>query len=330
MVTRYERSWQFDFDRAPSDNSTNTLLSKSALWYWKAFLKGEEGGTGLGLWTVEGSSDGATGSLDATDRWGGTFTPANIVRAAPGNQHSWITLKSPNAMGPVYLTLDYSGAADNQITIVFGESAPAGGTVNDRPTHSDEWVYTDEQFNDGTTGAHLFHGLLTVTGDFIFLQSKTNSGRFNLGFLSQRLADTRTTDSYITPSFFEFNALGVMSRFSLNGTTNKWKGRNHDGTALVEPEPMHGATDSTTALTIDTNRIPFEDMQADAIDGKYDDLPMYLYVQDTSQKSLRGRLSDLRWCPSVLADASAEPATGTVRSMIAGNIWIPADVVPTL
>ena len=327
MVTKYERSWQFDFDRAPSDNSTNLLLSKSALWYWKAFLAGEQGGAGLSLWTVTDASDAVTAA--SSDLWTSSFDASKIVRAAPGVNHSWVVLQGPNALD-LYLTLDYSTGNDYEVDIVFSKAAPTGGTVTNRPTATDEWVYSAAALNNGSNSAYLFHGSLSATGDFLFLHSRTGTARFSLAFMSHRLSDIRPTDVYPAHSFFVHDdANSVLRRTQLNGAGGTWKGRNFDGTAVVESSPPHPATDSTGSNP-DSTTVVFEDMGVDATDSKYSDWPMYMYAKTASHKSVRGRLADYRWAPSVLIDGDAEPSSGPIRSMVVGDVWVPADAQPTL
>jgi hypothetical protein len=322
MSTVYERTWQFDINRAPSDGSTNLLLSKSQLWYWKAFLVGDQGGAGIGLWTVLGSSDGATGALDATDRWGAVFDGSKIVRATAGVAHSWITLKSTDALGPYYLTIDWVGTADNKTDLVFSKVAPTGGSVTNRPTATDEWTYVDQQFNNGTSGSVFLHGLMTVTGDVLLLHSLTGSSLFSFVLLFQRLSDTKSVDNYRAFSHVDYDVAGIFSRAGLNNTAGLWKGRNFAGSAAVDPRVPH--------YTIGAATVVMDDMSIDATDAKYDDLPMYLYVPDASQKSLRGRLADLRWCPSSLTHGTVDPAVGSPEAMVVGEVWVPSDTSPTL
>lgn len=332
MVTRYERSWQFDINRAPSDNSTNLLLSKSTLWHWKALIQGEEGGATNALWTTLGTSDGVTSSLDTNDRWLSTFDETKIIRAPAGTAHSWYTGKSPAAMGPFYFTLDYSTPNDNEVTIAISKAAPTGGSITARPTAPDEWVYTDQKINDGTAEAHTFHSMLSSRGDFIFLLSKNTRARFSYSWVMQRVGDFLAPDTFPVHTYIEFAPGGVMKRQALNAQTGFWKGRDSVGGSIVEAEPTHPATTGTGIVQADANIIVFEDMiEEDATDNAFADFPIWLYTQEFGNKSIRGRLVDIVWTSTGPADGAVEPTSGSPpRSMVVGDVWVPTDTIPIL
>lgn len=99
------------------------------------------------VWTCLGSSDGATGGLDGTDRWGSTFNGSKIVFASHGTNHSWIALQ--NTTFGMQLVIDCIAAETNILISMCRIAQPLsgglGGTVSQRPyvlTDEINWGYT--------------------------------------------------------------------------------------------------------------------------------------------------------------------------------------------
>jgi hypothetical protein len=88
VPTTFEKTWQFDLNRAAADNTTALGLIKSFYWWWKEFLQGHMVdpiagvAPSAGMWTVLGSSDSVTGALDGVDRWqtSGAYDGTKLVR----------------------------------------------------------------------------------------------------------------------------------------------------------------------------------------------------------------------------------------------------------
>lgn len=158
------------------DRSTSSLIAKSVVWSLKAHLMNQIATGSLGptardpasVWTCLGSSDGATGGLDGTDRWGSTFNASKIVSANHGVAHSWIALQ--NAALGVQFVIDCQNA---DTTILFSLcrnaqplSGGLGGTVSQRP-----YVLTEET-NFGYTNTATGNWISTWQADTVTLQNQ--------------------------------------------------------------------------------------------------------------------------------------------------------------
>lgn len=325
-----EKTWQTDLNRAPSDNTTVLGLSRSWLWYVKAFLKGEVGGATAGLWTCVGSSDSVTAGMDGTDRWGATYDGTKIVRASGAVAHSWIVLRSPNFTAgaitatPFYMTIDYSGTLDYQTVFVFSKAAPTGGTITARPTATDEWVHTatQGQVNDNTTAAFKFNGWLATDGNFALGAAKTTSGIMYVAQIFQVLSNANANDLYPASSFANYLASGTGG---FQQSTNIWRGRTADGSvtyaggSMAVPRGVSGA-DPVAGMSFATGDVTI---------GKYLRLPTWLYVTDSGLQSVRGRFVDLVESGPALTvnQGYVEPASGAPVSQILGYLWFPVNGV---
>lgn len=327
MPTTFEKTWQTALNVTPSDNATVLGLSRSYLWFVKAFLKGEVGGATAGLWTCVGSSDSATAALDGTDRWGATYDGTKIVRASGAVAHSWIVLRSPNFTAggitgvPFHMTIDYSGTLDYQTVFAFSKAAPTGGTITARPTATDEWVHTvaQGQVNDNTALPYKFNGWLAADGCFACGAAKTTTNLMYVGQMFHALSNPNANDMYPACSYVNYTVSGVGA--FVFGTT--LRGRIADGTSAFasgnQAYPRATSADPT-GMAIATG---------DATITKYLRLPTWLYVSDPIAQSVRGRFADI-----VVAAPSAtgnqgyvEPATGAPVSQILGNFWFPVNGV---
>jgi len=334
-MTTFEQTWQIDPNRSPANESTHALQSRSIMWWIKAFLKGEQGGATQGLWTCAGSSDAATAGMDGVDRWTASFDSTKIVRATPGNAHSWIVLQSPAGLGggPWYMCIDYSATVEYQTSVFFSKTAFTGGSTTARPTSTTEWAAppggtTPSQFIITSLQGVRMNGLLSTSGDFhIRFSRQSGSGFMNFAFSFIALTNTKSTDAHNGWSLWQFldGSPGVCSRPAWSTSSGwPWRGRNKDNTVTVDASiiaPHIGATHA------------FADISGtDGTDNLYGDFPMYLQVVTAAQKSQRGRIRDLMWAPDN-APNQVEPPTGPpYQSVILGAVWHPwpASVTPAL
>lgn len=133
-----------------ANTATNALQTQFAAWSLKQHLIDAHTSDGTlygsrapnSVWTVVGSSDGATAGMDGVDRWTTTFTASKLVRAATGSAHSWIVLQ--NSTSGIQVCIDLNGTNSGQCAITYTRSAfPfTGGSITTRPTAAanNEWM----------------------------------------------------------------------------------------------------------------------------------------------------------------------------------------------
>lgn len=326
MPTTFEKTWQTALNVTPSDNATVLGLSRSYLWFVKAFLKGEVGGATAGLWTCVGSSDSVTAGMDGTDRWGATYDGTKIVRASGAVAHSWIVLRSPNFTAggitavPFHVTIDYSGTLDYQAVFVFSKAAPTGGTITARPTATDEWVHTaaQGQVNDATALPYKFNGWLATDGNFACGAAKTTSTMMYVGQMFHVLSNANANDLYPACSLLFYSVSGTGAF----GTSSALRGRSADGTVsfVAGNHAYPRGVNDPISMAIATGDVTI---------SKYLRLPTWLYVNDVGAQSMRGRFADIVIAaPSAAANQGyVEPATGAPVSQILGSLWFPVNGV---
>lgn len=322
MATTFEKTWQTALNVAPSDNATVLGLSRSYLWFVKAFLKGETGGATTGLWTCVGSSDSVTAGMDNSDRWGATYDGTKIVRASGAVAHSWIVLKSPNFTAggitavPFYMIIQYNGTLDYQAIFVFSKAAPTGGSITARPTATDEWVHSagQGQVNDNTTGAHKFNGWLATDGNFAFGAAKTTTGIMQVGQLFHVLSNANSVDLYPACSLVFYSATGA---FLVSGVI---RGRTADGTVTFSAGNHAYPRGSSDTVAMSTTT-------GDVTVGRYHRLITWLFVADAAVPSIRGRFADIVVAAPSAASVQGyvEPGTGAPAAAILGNLWFPVN-----
>lgn len=332
-----ELTWASDVNRTVADQSTGQRLGQWELWYIVESLKGSIGGFTSGLWTTYYSCNGTTAGTanDGVDRWGTTFTAANLVRvAAAGSAHSWFVLKSPSDLGPVYLIVDYVGGNDSTAAFYFSKSAPTGGSTTARPTATDEWSYTGQIFTDNSiANTHRVNMHLSSRGDFWFGPTRGGLANFYAVFSCFKLQETATAD--LNPAFTIFvdannissttGLVGIPSPDStatVGGNANtRNRARNFDGSALptwflAVPASAWGATVSSTVLLTGNSSA------ANASDGTYNDFPCYVFgVNPHAEK--KGRVPDVLWASATPAIGSTRPASTPYEYVKVGQMWWP-------
>jgi hypothetical protein len=339
-MTTFELTWQESRNNAYVPSSS-TDLGQYVAWFLKEAMIAAAGvtykdyasaniGSPSGGWTVQGSSDGTTGAMDAADRWTTTYTPAKIVyAAADGSAHSWIVLKSP---WNLYVLIScYGSTQGHQIHIGASLTAYSGGSNTTDPTTSNEMKIASggtQKNANSQTNTHL-HAWLATNGEFMFAASRDGSGFANLMIQFRQLTETHTGDSSNAWMYFEFNdSTGVCFLTATAGTMNTaagaspgtgWQGRSATPatSAVCACAPTLAMSGGGTSVL---NDMP----AADPIDSKEQDFPLKLYVTTASHKSVRGRLPDVCWSPPAAGSNKVEPSGGgPYASVLIGNLWFP-------
>jgi hypothetical protein len=348
--------------------ATNLLISQEHIWFWKALLTGEAGTggyAGSGKWAVIWSSDGVTAGMDGVDRLRGTpytgqfsdpGTAAKFVRAAAGSPHSGITLKSPDALGPYYLTLDYVTAADNRIAVIYSKNAPTGGSITARPTATDEWVHTsfvpgqvDEvRLNDGSAAVCHVNGAVSSLGDFILFAARQGSLYAQSAFWAIMPADAQPEDTYKLVTLAVYNNDGVSDRGvcrmsnpnmlpqeQLNDSSGSLSTcmltRRTDIAGKAAVRSYDYGTIATTGTTGNRLEATSGVQAADSIANRRRRLPLFLQAYNITPTywASKGRLPDIYWA---MTDTQGQvaPDPGTVEHVQIGNTWLPMPEAPSL
>jgi hypothetical protein len=309
------------------DNSTSTLLAKSILWLIKAILKdevitgtlGAEGAMPAGAkWTCEGSSDSSTANMAGTDLWTATFDGTKIVRASGAVAHSWIVLKSPVALGPYYLCIDWNAANDQTVTIMGSKNAFTGGTITARPTATKEWTVLSGTFCENVTTAHRAHKAMDGNGNFFIETSKNGAGLFNMAFFGLTVSNTVSGEQSPFFTAFQFTT-GARGAGRVQGMAVTGRSGDDSGTM----------TGSFGDLTFSGTTFGGT-MQANVLNGAFDTLPVFVgSTGPTLKHGVRGTVPDVEIAGIATVGAS-DPTTGTQERMLLGDLLVPCSVVPSL
>lgn len=343
-----EKTWQFalmmDFPVTGAKDATAYYM-----WFLKTALTGgvpmkDQSGSDVadpqGKWTVLGSSDGVSAAMDGVDRWGATFDTTKIIHnSSSGGARSWLCLKSPDALGPYYMILDYCGGLGvHSINAVFGKTAPTGGTlVTARPTFADEWTasYTGNgtgtcQVVQNAAQSRRAHLMLCTDGTFHYFTNVVAVARMESALLFVEVKDTHPTDVYKCLSYFEFDASSCTCRHTqglAKYSAPCWYGRCHNGNTVSGGCSYAGIVpadfNSTTGQNILDGAVGNGMNSADAADGSWPDFPLYVHSTNSSYRTVKGRVPDIRLCSNAIAQGTTEPLTGSPQAIVLGNAWWP-------
>lgn len=328
------RTWYTDAGIAIANSSTAALAYHSLIWTFKALLKGTLGAGVNGLWTIEGSSNASAAALDGADRWLDTFTDSAIVAAAAGTAHSWIVLKSPNAMGPVYLCMDLNAAAaSGQVTFVPAWSAFTGGTTLNRPTSTTESVPATLVLYDMAAASNgKVSKVVDADGNFWLLWNKFGTGNISTLIGFQTLIDTRAGDTrktwFFQSALHEVGAFGKGALNAISGASNSpfWgnycSGRSYTGTAAITNTAtwQNWEVGGSQNYGVQTGR-------NNSIDGAVDLLPLWLVENSAGSGGIRGRVPDCSISNSGLPVGTQLPAGAPPERMLVGTVYIPFTAV---
>lgn len=341
------RTWYGQADYALPDISSITNQNKALAWTMKALLKGDATTASLGpdgqapgsaFWTVVQCCDGSTVNTSGTDLWTTSYDVTKLVSVASSGAHSWIVLKSPNALGPYYFTIDLIvGASGWNINYAFGKTLPSGGTTSARPTATDEVTYITAQPQDGAgawSAGGRVHRIIDASGNWWIFTSKNGSGIIytchgiqtltNLRYASDTWPVVFVYDGGFTSGCCKEGSSG--SAFLRGGATGAAvRGRRWDGTLTWQGTvPVPDVTATSTGSFLQDIAGAF------AADSQYDAVPCSVYTGTTSCKGLKGDFPDLLMVSTAVTPGSRYPSTGTMEKACVGNVLFPLTVSPTL
>lgn len=336
-----ERTWYAKPNLDVAGTGSATVQIRATLWSIKEALTGALGAQTHGLWTVEGSCDGVTAGMDGVDRWGSTFDSSKFVFSANSTlaARSWIVLRSPDRGGlRVSLLINYQSntATEGPFEVywTFGTYA-LNATPTRKPGASafEITALTAAQILAAEATPHRLHVARTDAGDVVLLISKNGSGRFCTAWLLTGFSELQPGDPFDFASFLEYApTASVLSNLPSGShslgqsiTTTTLPGlrtRNAGGPVNAAGVfPCFTSGGGAASGLFGSSGIP----NADTFSGLINDFPVYVLAAG----SLKGRLPDIRWCPSGTADgtfstvANDGSTVGEVQSISAGDCWVP-------
>lgn len=292
----------------------------------------------LGAWTCYYSCNGTTAGTpnDGVDRWGATYTPANILfgSGSPASAHSWIVLKSPWGL---YCLISYWGNGLYDCRICFSLTAPTGGSTTADPTMTNAFGHN---LSGGYIGANVQHamnnsgpvhitGWLARNGEAMISWSHDGDGKPWALLMMRQLTETHVGDNHNAHCYLEWQSTyWPISQFytQVNIEAQGWQSRatNQQNTPTTVEVAESGVYPQNNSVAV------LDDLPAvDPIDGAICDFPLRIYSTTLGYKSMRGRLQDFVPAPTNAGSNLVEPAgAGPYQSITFGSannrlFWMP-------
>ncbi len=330
------KTWQYANNvEARTPASVNDNMAHYS-WFLKAFLMGDipmvdfdnaaiDPGDLEGLWTMYSSCNSVTaGSAgDGVDYLGGaTYDATKWVRAAAGVAHSWMVLKSPDAMGPFYVCIDWTGTSANTVKMVMSKSPfSTGGTTTNRPTATNEATNADVNLCSASViTANKKRAALCTDGNFFTAMNVDGTARFDTFTCGATLAETRAGDAH---NFWLINDHSVSTAGAPNtGQTITIWGRSAIAGAITIPGlcTLYSTASSTAVFATVTG--------LDATDSLLGNGP--IVIMTATPASIRGKFVDFSWAPHGLTNCivgDLVPISGIGEFMRCGMWFVPSNGV---
>lgn len=350
-----ETTWYTQMNVPTALNGSEYEQSASVYFNFKAMLLGQiqgtNGVTGAppsgSLWTVHGSSDGVTAGMDGVDRWGSTFDLSKIIWSGDGEAtgaKSWFVLKSPDAMGPVYITMVLSGlsALSRSINIRMTYAAPTGGSSTTQPVAAD---YGSAN-NQGGGSRNFWMGYYDPGNVLRCNMTRESNGSFHFTWIRPGLsnpsffvlvscvkpAESRVGDEH--PVVFILNSNhsqpGVPYGNHSGNNQSQFGGhfKRHQG--LNNTYWWYAIYITYTGLLENHAVNPAGASDADPLTSTFPFFPTYLVNDLNGATELVGRNKDFYFCRTVPMSQVTRvfPATGPVEYVQFFNYVLPFGVAP--
>jgi len=334
------RTWYSDANIVTAASGSKMELVKSTIWGLKALLmnnitgsRGANGAAPTGsYWTCVSSSDSVT--ANASDNWGSSYDSSKLVTGSNGNAHSWIVLKSSNAIatdGPYYLLMDFDKTTEGQVTFKYSKNNFTGGTSTSSPTSTNS-VNSNNSFNsnwydDTSTDIEIRINICRDSnGSFYYTVVKNNKGCISM-FALCSLEDMHASDTWRvwsisnTANDAEVNNTNIASTF--------FAGRTYNGSALSDYE------NSTCGLsTFSFNGNLLHNLSStdsiNAITSKYFTCPLFVYSLNDNLSGYRGKFPDAALIGDGKNSGDVVPSVGNVEQCLFGNLLLPFDIQVTV
>jgi len=361
-IPKLEQNWYSRGNIPFPNESTEKLQGKSWLWLFKELLKGTcTTGTTASVvsdvrgnvarpagscWTVEGSNDGlGNWGLDGTDRW--TSLTNMVASDTAATNYAWIVLKSPAALGPVYLCISLrspvvvpGGTYDAagfflSLTPFTGGGAqvrPISGTVTGALSGDQEWTLPVgavglDQMNIFTNAFRLpanvrVHFTVNTNGGFHMVSGNLGDG-FCENYISiEKAVEIDPLD--LCPVWFSqqyLNATETPQWQSLS--SSRYSSRSFDNYS-----PSAGST--CNWVFGQSGQSAGGNAKADRATTNFNLLPVYLHDSiNGSMDAWRGRIPDI-WVVGAAPSGFAYPTAVAPKQCCIGDLLLPLSVWPDL
>lgn len=351
-------SWWGQVNVPFNDTSTAPLINKSWMHALKEMLKGTITLSGTSTssslrpegskWTVVGSSDGTTALLDGIDRLTGTvpnsFDSTKWVQAVSGTAHSWIVLKSPDALGPLWFCIDGNSAT----TTTWGLIVSREAFVLTAPLHTASRPHTNKGMAPGlgasepiqttnlaiiadntTAQVHRAHIAVDASGAFHFMTSRNGQQCFNAWLSLFRSVDT-TPDDTMYNYFMAYDNSTQIGQGSpvwntVAQTAARVGRRSVDGETPIGAGGFcywgFGASNFSFTATVDVSA---------SVTGSHRLFPPYIQDLTTQAHSWRGRMPDAWVIGNAFAPGDQYPGPSDVSMTVVGDLLIPLTLSASL
>lgn len=331
------RTWYSELNYLNADTSSASNSAKSLLWGIKAMLCGDVSGTSQGhtgarpvgsRWTVLGSSNGTTGAIDAVDRWGSTFSAANMVRDSAGNARSWIILQSPAGIpgGPYYWGFDYRDTTDQSVVMFWSKGSGYSGTVSSITFPSDAVVSNASPFvfHDATATSWKISMAVDANGSWYIVWGKTGSGVM-WGFQSfTDLENASISDTRPVASMSEWNVVGGIAVPQGSGSTSTLRAsaHNHNATAFYSATTTNAFVGAIREAS-GVNAFSVSMVGPSPIDASITGFKVPIIIANSPNYFVKGAAPDMLQVGQPVAQGSADPVSGNIDHIQVGQFRLP-------
>jgi hypothetical protein len=329
------KTWEIDKNRRIVWTGSETTHNQDTVLAIKELLVHNLGTWTASGWVVESCSDSSVvGNNDQVDRW---LVRGDLVFNT--GAHSWIVLKNTAInSGNFQICFDLnasSGFGGRNMNIFVSANAGFGaanggadGTTSARPTATDERTIHSGEWADAATGSDYVLTTWRSTDGEGTRMTVSRIGRVNAFFLAETAEDPLPAAN-AGPGWVA--AAGAMWLQS-NSSTCLTYGEANDNTQYFTNVDGTGVACYITSIG-DTSSAQGQNFTGvNDFDGAYEMGQMGIFAPDSEvpNNGFLGRIYDLRWVPTALADTDTFPDAAPLHQWIVlGDMALPFDQDPT-
>ena len=282
-------------------------------------------------WTVVGSSNSVTSSMDGVDRW---LTVSNIVNSA--GAHSWLVLKQDAIAANYQLLFDFNDSTVYYMSIKVSPTVGfSGGSASVAPTASDSiavnnistpvmFNWANASWNDGINPM-MFNvwasddGQVTrigvvhkgqITGLWFFEKPYNPISQWSSSSISATITPDPTPDNWFT---YTSNASRFVSRINNGSVAHR----------IMAVLTRLGAYFSYPGSPLNSAAIPFYLFGYNTFTLEYEFVPLGLYCTTVGARGRQGNLVDVWLSHWTIPDGATFPGDDTRQFVKWGAFVLP-------